>query len=260
MMQRTLSAIGHLITNTQTYDVVVVGGGAAGVGVAVALRHAGIENFVVLERHTVGASFDAWPAETRFITPSFPSNSIGMLDLNSIAIGVSPASRLEVAQPTGREYAGHLRGVAQHFELFGHMSVGCQYICADDKGSSKGCLATFFTAVNDEVDRRLRFREQARQFGAERDEILLHRGRPLFNALNTIGRHDVLLFKAVHVAGDAPVRFGRWGAAVERQLNAPDAKVHLGGSGSYTVHIAARSGIVGRDAVLQPLPPPDTCP
>ena len=36
------------------YDVVVVGAGAAGVGVAVALKHAGIENFLVSERHTVG--------------------------------------------------------------------------------------------------------------------------------------------------------------------------------------------------------------
>ena len=104
-------------TKHRTYDVVVVGGGAAGIGVSIALRHAGIENFVVLERHWVGASFEAWPAETRFITPSFPSNSIGMLDLNSIAIGVSPAFSLEVEHPTGREYAAHLKGVAKFFEI-----------------------------------------------------------------------------------------------------------------------------------------------
>ncbi len=101
----------------KTYDVVVVGGGAAGVGVSIALRHAGIENFVVLDRLFVGASFDSWPAETRFITPSFPSNSIGMLDLNSIAIGVSPAFSMSVEHPTGKEYGAHLRGVARFFEL-----------------------------------------------------------------------------------------------------------------------------------------------
>lgn len=106
-----------LFKKTKTYDVVVIGGGAAGVGVSVALRHAGIENFVILERQTIGASFASWPAETRFITPSFPTNSIGMLDLNSIAIGVSPAFSLEVEHPTGEEYASHLRGVAQFFEL-----------------------------------------------------------------------------------------------------------------------------------------------
>ena len=99
------------------YDVVIVGAGAAGVGAAVALRHAGIENFVVLDRHTVGASFASWPAETRFITPSYPTNSIGMLDLNSIAIGTSPAFSLEVEHPTGEEYAIYLRAVAHFFEL-----------------------------------------------------------------------------------------------------------------------------------------------
>ncbi len=103
--------------NAKVYDVVVVGGGPAGIGVSIVLRHAGIENFVVLERDVVGASFTAWPAETRFITPSFPSNSIGMLDLNSIAIGVSPAFSLEVEHPTGAEYAAHLQGIAQHFEI-----------------------------------------------------------------------------------------------------------------------------------------------
>lgn len=101
----------------KVYDAIVVGAGAAGVGVGVALTHAGIEDFLVIDRHHVGSSFDLWPAETRFITPSFPTNSIGMLDLNSVAIGVSPAYSLGVEHPTGGEYAEHLRGVAQFFEL-----------------------------------------------------------------------------------------------------------------------------------------------
>ncbi|MEM9353526.1 MAG: NAD(P)/FAD-dependent oxidoreductase [Planctomycetota bacterium] len=104
-------------TNVKTYDAIVVGAGAAGVGVAVTLKHAGIKDFLVIDRHGVGASFDRWPAETRFITPSFPSNSIGMLDLNSIAIGVSPAYSLQVEHPTGAEYAAHLKAVARYFEL-----------------------------------------------------------------------------------------------------------------------------------------------
>ncbi len=100
-----------------TYDVVVVGAGAAGVGVAIALQSAGIENFVVLERHHVGASFNAWPAETRFITPSFPTNSFGMLDLNSVAIGTSPGFMMEIEHPTGEEFARHLGIVARYFEV-----------------------------------------------------------------------------------------------------------------------------------------------
>lgn len=104
-------------SNVRSHDVVVVGAGAAGLGVSVALMHAGIEDFVVLERHWVGASFDAWPAETRFITPSFPSNSIGMLDLNAIAIGTSPAYSLEIEHPTGREFSAHLKAVAKFFKV-----------------------------------------------------------------------------------------------------------------------------------------------
>ncbi len=99
------------------HDVVVVGGGAAGVGVAVTLGHAGVENVVVLERHTVGSSFASWPAETRFITPSYTTNSIGMLDLNAIAMGTSPAYSLEVEHPTGQDYAKYLRAVAHFFEV-----------------------------------------------------------------------------------------------------------------------------------------------
>ena len=103
--------------NESTYDVIVVGAGAAGIGVGITLQHVGIEKFVIVDRASVGASFAAWPAETRFITPSFPSNSIGMLDLNSIAIGVSPAYNMRVEHPTGAEYAEHLQNLANYFEL-----------------------------------------------------------------------------------------------------------------------------------------------
>ena len=95
-----------------SYDVIIVGAGAAGVGVAIALAHAGVENFLIVDRDTVGSSFAAWPDETRFITPSFPSNSIGMLDLNSIAIGVSPAFTMRVEHPTGKQFAAHLQDIA----------------------------------------------------------------------------------------------------------------------------------------------------
>ncbi|MEM1072346.1 MAG: NAD(P)/FAD-dependent oxidoreductase [Planctomycetota bacterium] len=98
-------------------DAVVVGGGAAGIGVAVALKDAGIKKFAVLERYRVGSSFSAWPAETRFITPSFPTNSVGMLDLNSIAIGASPAFSLAVEHPSGKEFAHHLKQIAKYAEL-----------------------------------------------------------------------------------------------------------------------------------------------
>ena len=86
-------------------------------GVAITLGHAGVENVAVLERNTVGSSFASWPAETRFITPSYTTNSIGMLDLNAIAMGTSPAFSLEVEHPTGQDYAKYLRAVAHFFEV-----------------------------------------------------------------------------------------------------------------------------------------------
>jgi len=99
------------------YDVVVVGAGAAGVGIGVTLMHAGIENFLIIDRHEVGASFARWPTEMRFITPSFPTNSVGMLDINAIAIGTSPAFSLQSEHPSGRQYAAFLQGIAKFFEL-----------------------------------------------------------------------------------------------------------------------------------------------
>ncbi len=102
---------------SEPYNVIIIGAGAAGVGVAISLMHAGVEDFLLVDREEIGASFAAWPEETRFITPSFPSNSIGMLDLNSIAIGVSPAFNMRVEHPTGKQYAEHLQGLAAYFEL-----------------------------------------------------------------------------------------------------------------------------------------------
>ena len=100
-----------------TFDAIIIGAGAAGIGVGIALQHVGLENFLLVDRKYVGASFDAWPAETRFITPSFPSNSIGMLDLNSIGVGISPAFNMRIEHPTGQEFAAHLQNLAGYFEL-----------------------------------------------------------------------------------------------------------------------------------------------
>ena len=83
--------------NSDIFDTIVIGAGAAGIGVGIALAHSGVGNFVIIDRGSVGSSFASWPDETRFITPSFPSNSIGMLDLNSIAVGVSPAYNMRIS-------------------------------------------------------------------------------------------------------------------------------------------------------------------
>ena len=106
-----------LIDLSKEFNVIIIGAGAAGIGVGITLEHAGVENFLIVDRDTVGSSFTSWPDETRFITPSFPSNSIGMLDLNSIAIGVSPAFSMKVEHPNGKEFADHLLDIAKYFDL-----------------------------------------------------------------------------------------------------------------------------------------------
>ena len=128
------------------YDVVVVGAGSAGIGVGVTLMHAGIENFVVLDRRGVGASFDAWPAETRLITPSFATNSIAMLDLNSIAIGTSPAYSLSVEHPTGRDFARYVRGVARFFEVPVHEGTDVVQVVSEDGGFRLDAVGETFRA------------------------------------------------------------------------------------------------------------------
>lgn len=97
-------------------EVLVVGGGPAGVGVAVALLHVGVRP-LVLEARQVGASFLRWPRETRLLTPSFTANGFGLADLNAIAPRTSPAYSLGEEHPTGRAYARYLQGVAAHFQV-----------------------------------------------------------------------------------------------------------------------------------------------
>jgi thioredoxin reductase len=100
----------------KSYDAVVVGAGAAGIGIGVALSKLDLE-FAVVERDRIGASFRDWPEEVRFITPSFPSNSFGIPDLNAVTPKTSPAFALDREHPSGDEYADYLEGVADYYEL-----------------------------------------------------------------------------------------------------------------------------------------------
>lgn len=102
--------------NLERIEAVVVGAGPAGVGLSVALKKIGVPH-VVLDQQQVGASFLRWPAETRFITPSFTSNAFGLLDLNAITPDTSPAFSLGKEHPSGPEYARYLQAIAKHFDL-----------------------------------------------------------------------------------------------------------------------------------------------
>jgi putative flavoprotein involved in K+ transport len=98
-------------------DVVIVGAGAAGVGLGVVLRDLGVEHFCLLDRHEVGASFLRWPAETRLLTPSFPGQGFGAMDLNAVALMTSPGFTVEREHLSGADFARYLRGVADHWRL-----------------------------------------------------------------------------------------------------------------------------------------------
>ena len=99
------------------FDVVIVGAGPAGIGIAAMLKELGIERMIVLEREKIGATFEKWPKEMQLLTPSFTTNFFGHLDLNSVVAGTSPAYTLRKEHPTGKEYARYLREISEFFDL-----------------------------------------------------------------------------------------------------------------------------------------------
>ena len=117
------------------HEVAIVGAGAAGIGCAAALKEFGVDDIVTLDRHEVGASFRRWPQEMRFITPSFTSNAFGLLDLNSIVPGTSPAYSLDREHPSGSAYAQYLEFVVQHYELDVETGVDVGSLTTEDDGT-----------------------------------------------------------------------------------------------------------------------------
>ena len=101
----------------ESLDVVIVGAGAAGVGVGAIFADLGLDSYAILERGEVGASFRRWPDEMRLITPSFPSNSFDCRDLNAVTTNTSPEFTLDREHPTGGEYAEYLQGVVEFHDL-----------------------------------------------------------------------------------------------------------------------------------------------
>ncbi|MBS3940034.1 MAG: NAD(P)-binding domain-containing protein [Actinobacteria bacterium] len=105
----------------RVHDVVVVGAGPAGIGVAAALGRAGVRA-VLVDRYEVGASFRRWPEGMRLITPSFTSNQFHQVDLNAITPETSPALSLTEEHPTGQQYADYLGLVVELEDL--HVRTG----------------------------------------------------------------------------------------------------------------------------------------
>ena len=120
---------------SRLHQVAIVGAGAAGLGCAAALKEFGVDDTVILDRHEVGASFRQWPMEMRFITPSFTSNAFGLLDLNAIVPGTSPAYSLDREHPSGIAYAQYLDFVVQHYQLDVEPGVDVRSLTAERDGT-----------------------------------------------------------------------------------------------------------------------------
>jgi len=97
-------------------QIIIVGAGPAGIGMGIVLTKLGIK-YSIIEKHSIGYSFEQWPKETRFISPSFTGNFFKMPDLNTVSPDTSPAFSLQTEHPSGIEYAKYLRDVAQHYDL-----------------------------------------------------------------------------------------------------------------------------------------------
>lgn len=105
------------MADNKEHDVIIIGAGAAGVGLGALFEKMGFKNYVILEQDTVGSSFKQWCNYTEFITPSFTGNAFNAVDLNAVTPDTSPAHTLKTEHPTGEQYAEYLELVADHFNL-----------------------------------------------------------------------------------------------------------------------------------------------
>ncbi len=97
--------------------VIIIGAGAAGIGMAVTMKTFQLDDVCVIESGTIGHSFKNWPKSTRTITPSFTTNGFGMPDMNAIGKDTSPAFTFNEEHLSGETYAEYLEVVARHYEI-----------------------------------------------------------------------------------------------------------------------------------------------
>jgi len=100
----------------QTYECIIIWAGPAGLWTALKLQETWVD-YMILEAETVGSSFKKWNSETRFISPSFPSNAFGQVDLNSIHHETSPGFTFRTEHVNGQEYAQYLNMMVKQYDI-----------------------------------------------------------------------------------------------------------------------------------------------
>jgi len=59
--------------------VIIIGAGAAGIGMAITLKDFDFEDVLIIEKGTIGDSFSHWPKSTQTITPSLHQTNLECL-------------------------------------------------------------------------------------------------------------------------------------------------------------------------------------
>ncbi len=114
-------------------DVIIVGAGPAGIGIATLLNPMGL-SYIILEKSEIGGSFLEWPKNMEMITPSFPSNAFGQMDLNSICESTSPAFSFHKEHLSGEEYSKYLYGIVAYFGLNGQTNTEVKKVYKQKEG------------------------------------------------------------------------------------------------------------------------------
>lgn len=102
---------------SQHHSIIIVGAGAAGIGMAITLQDFNLSDVLILEKNSIGHSFKQWPKSTRTITPSFTTNGFGMPDINAVSIDTSPAFTFKEEHLSGSTYGEYLELISQHYQL-----------------------------------------------------------------------------------------------------------------------------------------------
>lgn len=123
--------------NETQLDVIIVGAGAAGIGMALMLNKLPGLRYSVLESDHVGESFRRWPTQTRLITPSFYSNPFGLADLNAVSEASSPAIFAGAEHLSGQQYADYLNFIADAHEL--PIACNCKVLKVAPAADSGAC-------------------------------------------------------------------------------------------------------------------------